>query len=182
MGLLTGSGVELKDMSRTARYRPGVGTTWRIDIASAGAHAISEGMVKWMVRCTGHSFAFGVISEDRWHNLQKDNSMDWPFVGQGVGHGYGMIVRRGSAYISRQSPTNDPWNCNCAEDYAIPATDLQDAKFFSVVLDLDREHVFFERDGAMINGSVVKLTELQTAYRFIASVPDKTSSITIIGS
>jgi len=182
MGLLTGPAVELKDGDQTACHRYGVGANWRHELASAGAHAISEGLVKWTVRCSGHSWAIGVISEDRWQDLQKDNSMDWPFVGQGVGQGYGMIARRGSVYISRQSPAKDPWNCNCADDYAVPASDLQGATLFSVVLALDREHVFFEKDGVRINGSVVQLTEHQASYRFIASVPDKTSSVTIIGS
>jgi len=179
MDLLTGPAVELKDGGKTACYRRGAGATCRSDLASAGAQAIDEGLVKWTVCCTGHSFAVGVIPESRWHDHQKDNSMDWPFVGQGVGQGFGMISRRGSFFISRQSSTNDPWNVCCADDYAIPGSMVSGAQEFSVVLDMDRARVFFEKDGAKIHGSAVDLTELDTAYRFIASVPDRACSVTI---
>jgi len=182
LDLLTGPAVELKDRRQTACYRRGADVKQRSQMASAGATAVDTGLVRWTARCSGHSFAVGVISEDRWHALEKDSSMDWPFVGQGVGQGYGIVSRRGSLYISRQSPANDYWNCNCADDYEIPSPKASGTQEFSVVLDLDRAHIFFEQDGEKIHNSDVELTELGSAYRFIASVPDRGCSVTIVGN
>jgi len=179
--VLTGPAVELKDGRQTVCRRQGAEVTHRSQIASAGAEAVDAGLVRWTARCSGHSFAVGIISDDRWHMFEKDNSFDWPFVGQGVGQGYGVVARRGSLYIAKQSPATDYWNCNCAPDFAT-ACQVSGTNEFSVVLDVDRARVFFEQDGVKILGSVVELPEPSSSYRFIASVPDAGCSVTLIGT
>jgi hypothetical protein len=108
--------------------------------------------------------------------------MDWPFVGQGIGQGFGLVQRRGALYISQQaSSSNDSWNCGCADDFKVPcAKNLGVNPEFSVVLDFDRARVFFEANGKKIQGSTLSLPESDSAYRFIASVPDRASSVTIV--
>jgi hypothetical protein len=181
--VLTGSAVELKSDGQKCWRRRRVQFTRRSEIVSAGAMAVSTtGIVRWTVHCSGHSFAIGVIADERWLDFEKDNSFDWPFVGQGAGYGYGLVKRRDSFYISQQCDVDDYWNVNCKDDFQVSAGTSAHTDLFTVVLDLDRARLFFEQDGAKIVGSDIKLINPDMSYRFIASVPENESSVTFVSN
>jgi len=186
---LAGKCIQLEDQRRTVKLQRMSGLCFRCDVAAAGFRKMCSGMGRWTARCTGSSFAIGVIANASWATLMNDATMDWSFVGGGFGSGFGLVKRNGSFFAT---------GCMCDEsaehvngrsqgtlrrdddDRAISGEWLSDAEEFSVILDIDRRRVFFEADGFRIPGSGFENLSVASPYSFIASVPDSRCSVTLL--
>jgi hypothetical protein len=177
---LTGQCIRLVDRRLTATCARTEGANFRRHIAAGGVREVTSGMRRWTARCTGACFAIGVIPVTSWRELQKDNSMDWPFVGSGFGQGMGLVKRSGNLFVANCSPDGQSWGQCCKPDREISSVDFEKAEEFSVVLDMDRARVYFEADGDEIPGSSIGDIGCKTGYRFVASVPPGGGTVTLI--
>lgn len=170
---LTGAGVLVAAPYRTAVGRHHARFVCRCNAASAGMKSIHEGLRKWTVRCEGDSFAIGIIADDSWHDFVAETvSWDWPFVSGNFGQGFALIKRKGEFFLSsRMRSSALSAKCNAL---------ILEADKLNVVLDIERALLFFEADDVEIPNSMYKLTNEESAYRFIASIPDPTSSVTFV--
>merc|ERR1712107_203747 len=171
------------DCRRTATLDVRQSINFRRHIIAAGAREVHSGFSRWSARCTGSCFAIGVIPNTSWPELEKDNSMDWPFVGSGFGQGFGLVRRSGTFFVARGGRScSGAWDDFPVPDREVAADGLANAKEFSVVLDLERARVYFEADGREIAGSSFEDISTKSCYRFIASVPERGVSVTLVAN
>jgi len=184
----SGQCIRLEDRRRTAVLDVRASINFRRHIIAAGARAVHSGFSRWTTRCNGPSFAIGVIPNAAWPDLEKDSSMDWPFVGSGFGQGFGLVKRRGSFFVARGARgrlgggrfEGAQWDDYPVPDREVSAEGLADVKEFSVVLDLERARVYFEAEGRELPGSSFEDINTKSGYRFIASVPERGVSVTLV--
>jgi len=181
---LTGRGVELLSDRRFARRGNLNSSTYRSDLSCAGMRKVYSGLVRWKVCCTGPSFALGVIACNRITDFKKDKSMDWPFVRDGFGSGFGLIKSKGKFMVAKELYSASQWSYGstygqCSYDDSRVHVD-PDATNFAVVLDMDRARVSFEADDVGIPGASIEGIDKDNAYRFITSLPDRNSTAAIV--
>mmetsp|Transcript_100591 Transcript_100591/g.194258 ORF Transcript_100591/g.194258 Transcript_100591/m.194258 type:complete len:249 (-) Transcript_100591:231-977(-) len=181
---LTGSGVELLEDRRFARRGTWNSSTFRSDLSCAGLRKVYSGLVRWKVCCTGQSFAIGVVACNRISDFKKDKSMDWPFVRDGFGSGFGLIKSDGKLVVAQELYSASQWSYGstygqCSyDDSRVPVN--SDTTNFAVVLDMDRARVSFEADDASIPGASIEGIDTDNPYRFITSLPDRDSAAVIV--
>jgi len=172
---MSGRGVLLSFSLKSASGLSGAVRESRFDMVTAGTKAVDSGLVRWKIRCSGHSWAIGIIADSKWLELLAEgHCQDWPFVGGGFGHGVGLVNRRRDLFVSRRTYGGPMADCR------LSSTATKGEGVFGIVLDMGRARVYFEADGAEIPGSRVELVDVQDQYRLIASLPDADSAVTLI--
>jgi len=109
--------------------------------------------------------------------------MDWPFVGSGLGQGFGLVKRSGVFFVAASPHGRSSWGPSCEAHREVSQHGLGEASEFSVVLDLERGRVLFLADGCEIPGSGLEIARPDRGrrYRFIASVPPGGGSVAFVG-
>jgi len=172
---MAGCDVVLSPSLKTARGRPGASRRSRSDLVAAGTVSVDSGMSRWRLSCSGPSWAIGVIADSKWVELCEGGFIhDWPFVGGGYGHGVGLVNRRSTLFLAERTYGGQ------LADRTVHSALLESATEFGIVLDMSRARIFFEADGSEILGSSFECIDDRDRYRFLASLPDPDSRVTLI--